>query len=97
VPGPDALLLPESALPPVLMLVGGILAYGPAPGVELIPYFLGLLAWLGVALVAILRSPISALVRRLRSARGAPPAQPKNELMTMPAPESPAPMDPHEH
>ena len=26
-----------------------LLAYGPAPGVELIPYFLGLLAWAGLA------------------------------------------------
>jgi hypothetical protein len=87
VPGPDAFLMPVVALSPALMLGAGILAYGPAPGVELIPYFLGLLAWLGVALVAILRSPISALVRRLRSARGAPPGQPKTELLTMPAQE----------
>ncbi len=66
-PAPDALPL------------FGVLAYGPAPGLELIPYFLGLLAWVGLALSAFLLAPITALIRRLRRARGAVPPEPKNE------------------
>ena len=73
-PGPDPFLL---------------LAYGPAPGVEFIPYFLGLLAWMGVAVGAILLSPLSALLRRLRRVKGAPRAGPASEPPTAPAPESP--------
>ncbi len=59
------------------------LAYGPAPGLELIPYFLGLLAWAGMALAAVLLAPLTALLRRLRrsrrapAAQGEPPAEPK--------------------
>ncbi len=45
---------------------GGLWAYGPAPGVELIPYFLGLAAWMGMAFLAVLWAPFSALLRRLR-------------------------------
>ena len=41
-------------------------AYGPVPGVEFLPYFLGLVAWAGLALLAVLLSPFSALLRRLR-------------------------------
>jgi hypothetical protein len=67
VPGLDAVVV---VAPPAL------LAYGPAPGVELIPYFLGLLAWAGVAVGAVLLSPITALLRRLRRSRGAPPPAP---------------------
>jgi len=51
----------------VLPLSGGLWAYGPAPGVELIPYFLGLAAWVGMAFLAVLLAPFSALLRRLRS------------------------------
>ncbi len=47
-----------------------ILAYvGPGPGVEFIPYFLGLLAWAGLALGALLLWPLAALGRRLLIAR----------------------------
>ncbi len=77
-PGPD---LPGSQ--PVF----GLLAYGPAPGVELIPYFLGLLAWVGLALGAILLSPLTALLRLLRRARGAAPAEPPSQPKTDSAPE----------
>ena len=56
-------------------LTGGVLAYGPAPGLELIPYFLGLLAWAGLAIGAVLLSPISALLRRLRRSKEAPEAE----------------------
>ena len=48
---------------------GALLAYGPAPGVELIPYFLGLLAWAGLALGAVCLWPITAFLRRLRKGR----------------------------
>ena len=54
---------------------GVVLAYGPAPGVELIPYFLGLLAWAGVALSAVLLAPIAALIRRIRGPRAAVPPE----------------------
>jgi hypothetical protein len=76
VPGPDAIHI--------------LLAYGPMPGMELIPYFLGLLAWAGLALGAIFVSPISALIRRLRRTKGAPHAEPTSEPATTSAPESPA-------
>jgi hypothetical protein len=61
-------------LPFPLPLSTGVLAYGPGPGVELIPYFLGLVTWAGLAFAAVLLSPLAALLRRLRRARGAPPA-----------------------
>jgi hypothetical protein len=54
-----------------------VLAYGPAPGVELIPYFLGLLAWVGLAFAAVIWSPISSLLRRLRRAITGQRAEPK--------------------
>jgi hypothetical protein len=54
-----------------------VLAYGPAPGVELIPYFLGLLAWIGLAFAAVIWSPISSLLRRLRRAITGQRAEPK--------------------
>lgn len=57
--------------------VGGLLAYGPAPGLELIPYFLSLVAWAGLACAAILLAPLSALLRRIRRARGAARTEPK--------------------
>jgi len=89
VPGPDYLLaaLAASALP-ALPVFDALLAYGPAPGVELIPYFLGLVTWVGLALVSILLAPISALLRRLRRGRSAPSAEPKHEPKTA-APELP--------
>jgi hypothetical protein len=58
-PGPD-------------VLTAGLFAYGPAPGVELIPYFLGLLAWAGLAILAIALAPIKAAIRRLRGKPAAP-------------------------
>ena len=78
-PGPDPLGLPA---------VFGLFAYGPAPGIELIPYFLGLLAWMGLALGAVLLSPITALLRFFRRGRGAPPpAPPASEPLPDKAPE----------
>jgi hypothetical protein len=46
-----------------------VLAYGPAPGLELLPYFFALLGWLGLSFAAILLAPFSALLRRLRRRR----------------------------
>lgn len=60
-------------------LSGGLWAYGPAPGVELIPYFLGLAAWVGMAFFAVLLAPFSALLRRLRGSKKAPSDEPKKE------------------
>jgi hypothetical protein len=79
-----------------LPLFGALVAYGPAPGVELIPYFLGLVAWAGLAISALLLSPITALIRRIRGKGGAvPPPHPQllsrggeSEGMTEPPPES---------
>jgi hypothetical protein len=60
---------------PLLSLSAGLLAYGPAPGLEFIPYFLAFVGWVGLAFIAVLLSPIRALVRRLRRPRGVPPAE----------------------
>jgi hypothetical protein len=79
VPGPDPLELPT---------VFGLFAYGPAPGIELIPYFLGLLAWLGLALGSILLSPITALLRLLRRGRRPTPPETASEPKTPSGPES---------
>lgn len=70
-----------------------LFAYGPVPGVELIPYFLALLAWIGLALGALILSPFTAVIRRLRRLRGAPPTEPKSEQPTEPVqlPAAPAP------
>jgi hypothetical protein len=69
-------------------LTGGVLAYGPAPGVELIPYFLALLGWIGLAVAALVLSPVTGLVRRLRRGRKVSPVEPRNESVTSSGPES---------
>jgi hypothetical protein len=51
-----------------------VLAYGVAPGMELIPYFFALLAWVGMAMAGIFLWPIMALIRRLRGSRQPMPA-----------------------
>ncbi len=70
-----------------------LFAYGPVPGVELIPYFLALLAWIGLALAALVRSPVRAVVRLFRHTRtessGAATAEPPAAAATTPPPESP--------
>jgi hypothetical protein len=55
-----------------LPALANVWAYGPLPGVELFGYFLALLAWIGLALAAILRAPVAALLRRLRKGKDAP-------------------------
>jgi hypothetical protein len=76
-PGPDLTL--SWAVPACLSLdllpSAPVFAYGPAPGMELFPYFMGLLAWAGLALVTALLWPISALRRRFRTRKDAPPAE----------------------
>jgi hypothetical protein len=62
----------------LLPALGGVLAYGPGPPVDLIPYFLGLMAWAGLAFVAVFLSPFTALLRRLRRIRGASPQENKS-------------------
>lgn len=44
---------------------------------DLIPYFLGLLAWAGLAIASIFLAPLSALLRRIRGARGTATTEPK--------------------
>ena len=64
------------------------LLYGPVPGVEFIPLFLGLLTWVGVALAAVFLAPIRALIRRLRNLRGKNSAEPlRDNTMAVPGSE----------
>jgi hypothetical protein len=58
-----------------------LIAYGPAPGMELIPYFLAMLAWAGLAVLSIVAWPFVKAWRRIRGKRAeavempaAPPA-----------------------
>jgi hypothetical protein len=67
---------------------GPLFGYGPAPGLELIPYFLALLAWAGFAVVAVLVSPFSAVLRRLRRAKKPPQPEPQNTPVAASARES---------
>jgi len=77
VPGPDSIALGAAIAPFALSAV--LVAYSPGPGLELIPYFAGLVTWAGFAFVAIFLSPITAFLRRLcRIWRGAPTDAPKN-------------------
>jgi hypothetical protein len=72
--GPD---LSFFSMAPALSASGpsGLWAYGPAPGMELIPYFLGLLAWVGLAFFTVILWPLTALLRRFRGAKQPPPAE----------------------
>jgi hypothetical protein len=56
-----------------------VFAYGSLPGIELIPYFLALLAWVGMALAAIFISPFTSLIRRLRKPKNSPVPNPPAE------------------
>jgi hypothetical protein len=85
VPGPDLI----AALTQPIASAAPLFAYGPAPGVELIPYFLGLLAWVGLALGGLLLSPLSALLRLFRRTKATPQAGPPSEPNDTTAPESP--------
>jgi len=74
VPAPNALAAPV-----------GLFAYGPVPGVELIPYFLALLAWIGLALGTLVLSPFRAVIRLIRGPRAAAPPVPIPEPARAPA------------
>ena len=50
----------------------GLFAYGPAPGMELIPYLLSLVVFAGFAITSVLLWPITALMRRLRRSKQSP-------------------------
>ena len=76
--------------PDVLSVPAGLFAYGPVPGVELIPYFLALLAWVGLALGALFLAPIKAAVRLIRRPRVAQPPVPA-EPAVPPVPTPPVP------
>jgi hypothetical protein len=65
-----------------LSMPAGVLAYGPGPPIDLIPYFLGLAAWAGFAFLAILLSPLTALLRRLRGKKIHESHPPHEEKLT---------------
>lgn len=56
-----------------------LFAYGPVPGVELIPYFLAMLGWIVLAVFGVFFSPIMGVIRRLRGAKPAPPPERKDQ------------------
>ena len=66
-----------------------LLAYGPAPGMEFIPYFLALLGWIGLALGSFILWPVTALIRRLRRGRSVPPGEPTCEARPVSEPAAP--------
>ena len=84
-PGPDAIPLLAAVARPW----AGLLAYGPGPEVELLPYFFSLLAWVGLSLLAVLSWPVAALLRRFRAGKSVPPAGPKQGPTAAPSPEPP--------
>ena len=62
---------PLLALAVLLAWSGRAMAYvGPGAGLELIPYFFGLLMWVVIAFVTLLLWPVFALVRLIRGSRG---------------------------
>ena len=62
-----------------------LLGYGPLPGVELIPYAIALLVWLGLAFFSVLLWPFSALIRLFRGVRQPTETVSNAESMTTPA------------
>jgi hypothetical protein len=57
---------------------------GPGPGLDFVPYFYSLLAWIAFAVGAVLVWPVSVLLSRLRRRheRSMLPAQPSPPLPT---------------
>jgi hypothetical protein len=62
-----------------------LLAYGPVPGMELVPYFLAILAWAALAIISIFLSPITALVRRIRKGKKTNTTEPANSASPKPS------------
>jgi hypothetical protein len=88
-PVPAPALLPAATCISVVLppgLFDPLFAYGPAPGMEFIPYFLGLLAWVGLAVGSFLLWPITAFLRRLRRGKNVPPAEPTTHPPDAPPP-----------
>lgn len=81
-PAPDFTLVPAIAVTAFLSMPAGVLAYGPGPPIDLIPYFLGLAAWAGFAFIAILLSPLTALLRLLRRKKTHESHKPHEEKLT---------------
>jgi hypothetical protein len=81
-------------VPDALAIPAGLFAYGPVPGVELIPYFLALVSWVVLAIGALLLSPFTAIIRRLRRTRATPPAEAPAETAAPPPTEPAAPVPP---
>ncbi len=77
------------------------MAYGPMPGLELIPYFLALAGWVALAFAGILWSPVAALFRRLRRrtpcARAGANSDGPGALQTIVAPEVAPPLPETQH
>jgi hypothetical protein len=76
--------------PDLVPAAGALFGYGPGPGMELIPYFLALLAWAGLAILSIFLSPFRAVWRRIRGTRQAATA----ELVPVSEPAAPAAPEP---
>ena len=73
----------------VLVAPSPVLAYvGPGAGLELVGYFMGLLAWVAVAFGSILLWPLTNLIRRWRG-KAEIKDEPKNETAAPGSPESP--------
>lgn len=90
-PGPSrtfvAIML--TTLVVLLLAADPALAYlGPGTGLEFVPYFLAILATVGVAFLSILLYPIYAVIRFFRGVKEAPkPAAPEVALDSAVAPE----------
>jgi len=67
-----------------------LLAYaGPGAGLELIPYFMGLVAWSGIAFAAVLCRPVVALIGFLKRSGKRPKGTPRDLGMTAGAADAP--------
>lgn len=68
---------------------GPVVGYVAGPGAEFIPYFLGLLAFAGTALFAIVLWPFRALLRQLRRGKAVPSVRQGDDPAPAAAPELP--------
>jgi hypothetical protein len=76
-----------AALAVVAVFPGQASAYvGPGPGMEMIPYFMSLLAWAGVAMGGVLLWPITSFLNRIRKPRTPLAANAETEQPSTPQP-----------